>query len=97
MARALVKCIATNTGLGIDLWLDGEECENDVTDDLTKHSLRAIKERMEQEVTACIKKGISLGDIAKELGMDEDVFRSKFTLFSELSKIEKKLMELMNK
>ena len=97
VARALVKCIATNTGLGFDLWLDGEECENDVTDDLTKHSLRAIKERMEQEVTACIKKGISLGDIAKELGMDEDVFRSKFTLFSELSKIEKKLMELMNK
>ena len=38
-----------------------------------------------------------LGDIAKELGMDEDVFRSKFTLFSELSKIEKKLLELMNK
>lgn len=95
VARALVKCIATNTGLGFDLWLDGEECENDVTDDLSKHSLRAIKERMEQEVTALIKKGISLGDIAKELGMDEDVFRSKFTLFSELSKIEKKLVELM--
>ena len=97
VARALVKCIATNTGLGFDLWLDGEECENEVTDDLTKHSLRAIKERMEQEVTACIKKGISLGDIAKELGMDEEVFRSKFTYFSELSKIEKKLMELMQK
>ena len=97
VARALVKCIATNTGLGFDLWLDGEECENDVTDDLSRHSLKAIKERMETEVTSLMKKGYSVGEVAKELGMDEDVFKSKFSLFAELSRIEKKLLELLNR
>lgn len=94
--RAFVKGVAINTGLGFDLWLN-DTTGVDQEDDLKKHSLKAIRERMEQEVTACIKKGISLGDIAKELGMDEDVFRSKFSLFTELSKIEKTLLELMQK
>lgn len=96
VARALVKCIATNTGLGFDLWLDGEEGENEKEDDLSKHHLRAIKERMEQEVTTLMKKGYSLADIAKTFEMEEEVFRSKFTYFAELSKIEKKLLELLS-
>ena len=96
VARALVKCIATNTGLGFDLWLDGEECENETTDDLSKHSLKAIKERMEQEVTALMKKGVTFPEIAKSLGFEEDVFRSKFSYFSELYNIEKRLIELLN-
>ena len=97
VARALVKCIATNTGLGFDLWLDGDDIEEDKTDDLSKHKLRAIKERMQEEITACMQKGLSFGEVAKELGMDEEVLRSKFSYFAELSKIEKKLLELMNK
>lgn len=97
VARALVKCIATNTGLGFDLWLDGDDIEEDKTDDLTKHKLRAIKERMQEEITACMQNGMSFGDIAKELGMEEEVLRSKFSYFAELSKIEKKLLELIGK
>jgi hypothetical protein len=98
VARALVKCIATNTGLGFDLWLDGEECENDVTDDLSKHSLKAIKERMEQKITDLIKKGIPLPDIAKEFDMEEAEFRGKFlSLFNELQRIEKRLTEMLQK
>lgn len=93
--RAFVKCVAINTGLGFDLWRDDSDIEEDV-DDLSKHSLKSIKERMETEVTSLMKKGYSVSDIAKELGMDEDVFKSKFSLFVELSRIEKKLLELLN-
>lgn len=94
--RAFVKCVAINTGLGFDLWRDDSDIEEDV-DDLSKHSLKSIKERMETEVTTLLKKGYSFGEVAKELGMDEDVFRSKFSLFAELSRIEKKLLELLNR
>ena len=92
--RAFVKCVAINTGLGFDLWRDDSDIEED--DDPYKHSLKAIKERMETEVTSLMKKGYSVSDVAKELGMDEDVFKSKFSLFAELSRIEKKLLELLN-
>lgn len=98
VARALVKCIATNTGLGFDLWLDGEECETEVTDDLSKHSLKAIKERMEEKITDLIKKGISLPDIAKEFNMEDAEFRGRFlSLFNELMRIEKRLTEMLQK
>lgn len=98
VARALVKCIATNTGLGFDLWLDGEECENETVDDLSKHSLKAIKERMEQKITELIKKGISLPDVAKEFDMEDTEFRGRFlSLFNELMRIEKRLTEMLSK
>ena len=96
--RAFVKGVAIHTGLGFDLWCKSEQKEEDDApkeEDLTKHHLRAIKERMEQEVTALMKKGLSLSDIAKEFQMEEEVFRSKFSYFAELSKIEKKLLELL--
>ena len=93
--RAFVKGVAMRTGLGFGLWLNNIE-EQVQEDDPYKHSLKAIKERMETEVTSLMKKGYSVSDIAKTLGMDEDVFKSKFSLFAELSRIEKRLLELLN-
>jgi hypothetical protein len=94
--RAFVKGVAMRTGLGFGLWLtDDTGIEQEPEDDLTKHHLKAIKERMEQEVTSLMKKGLSLADIAKSVGLDEEVFRSKFSYFAELSKIEKKMLELL--
>lgn len=93
--RAFVKGVAMRTGLGFDLWLKNMD-DIEVEDDIYKHSLKVIKERMEQEVTALMSKGLSLSDIAKTLEMDEEVFRSKFSYFSELYNIEKKLVELLN-
>lgn len=97
--RAFVKGVAIHTGLGFDLWCKSEETEEDNTpreDDIYKHSLKVIKERMEQEVTSLMKKGLALSDIAKTLGLEEEVFRSKFSYFAELFNIEKKLLELLN-
>lgn len=93
--RAFVKCVAINTGLGFDLWRDDSDIEEE-GEDLNKHSLKAIKERMEQEMTACINKGHSVSDIAKACGMEEDVLRSKFSYFAELSRIEKQLLGILS-
>lgn len=92
--RAFVKGVAMRTGLGFSLWLKNAD-EFETEDDLTKHKLSAIKERMEQEVTLLMKKGYSLSDVAKTLGLDEEVFKSKFSYFAELNKIEKRLLELL--
>lgn len=88
--RAFVKCVAINTGLGFDLWMDDSDIEND-TDDLSKHNLWAIKERMQQSYTRAIKKGMSTKDIAEKLEMTEDEVKVYFTYFAQLHRFEEKL------
>lgn len=91
--RAFVKCVAINTGLGFDLWLDDSDIEQE--DDLSKHSLKAIKERMQIKVTEAIKRGMTTGEIAAKMGLEEDEFREFFTYFSKLARFEKKLDDLV--
>ena len=91
--RAFVKCVAINTGLGFNLWMDDADIENDA-DDLSKHNLFAIKERMQQSYTRAIKKGMSTGDIAKALNKTEDEVRLLFTYFDQLHRFEQELNNL---
>ncbi len=91
--RAFVKCVAINTGLGFDLWLDDSDIEAD-TDDLSKHSLASIKERMQIAYTRAIKKGMSTKDIAGKLGMTEDEVKVYFTYFAQLQRFEERLNTL---
>jgi hypothetical protein len=91
--RAFVKGVAMRTGLGFDLWL-----KNDFTskteDDLSKHNLFSIKERMQQAYTRLIKKKMSTKDIAEALEMTEDEVKVIFTYFEQLDRFEKKLNAL---
>ena len=91
--RAFVKCVAINTGLGFDLWLDDSDIEQD-GDDLTRHSIWAIKERMQIAYTRAIKKGMSTQDIAEKLEMTEDEVKVYFTYFAQLNRFEEKLNAL---
>lgn len=91
--RAFVKCVAINTGLGFDLWLDDSDVE-DGGEDLSKHSIWAIKERMQIAYTNAIKKGMSTADIAGAVGMTEDMVRVVFTYFDQLHEFEKRLGSL---
>ena len=91
--RAFVKCVAINTGLGFDLWLDDSDIEQD-GDDLTRHSIWAIKERMQIAYTRAIKKGMSTNDIAEKLEMTEDEVKVYFTYFAQLNRFEEKLNAL---
>lgn len=90
--RAFVKCVAINTGLGFDLWRDDSDIEE--ADDLSKHNLFAVKERMQIAYTKAIKKGLSTKDVADKLGMTEDEVRVYFTYFAQLHRFEEKLNAL---
>ena len=90
--RAFVKCVAINTGLGFDLWLD--DADIDEVDDLSKHNLFAIKERMQQAYTRAIKKRMSTSEIAKAVNKTEDEVRILFTYFDQLNRFEQELNAL---
>ena len=91
--RAFVKCVAINTGLGFDLWLDDSDIEPD-SDDLSKHNLFAVKERLQQAYTRAIKKGMSTKDIAKSVNKTEDEVKLLFTYFDQLNRFEQELNAL---
>jgi hypothetical protein len=91
--RAFVKCVAINTGLGFDLWRDDSDIENDV-EDLSKHNLFSIKERMQQAYTRALIKGMSTKEIATALELTEDEVKTYFTYFDQLHRFEKKLSAL---
>ena len=91
--RAFVKCVAINTGLGFDLWLD-DGVLDDEPEDLSKHNLFAIKERMQIAYTRAIKKGMTTKEIAAKLEMTEDEVKVYFTYFAQLDRFEQKLNAL---
>jgi hypothetical protein len=92
--RAFVKGVAMRTGLGFDLWLNNME-EVDTEEDLSKHSLFAIKERFQQEYTRVIKnKKMSTSEIAAACEMTEDEVKTVFTYFEQLNRFEQKLLKI---
>ena len=91
--RAFVKGVAMRTGLGFNLWLKNMD-EQSNEEDLSKHSLFAIKERFQEEYTRVMKKRMSTKDIAEACGMTEDEVKVLFTYFDQLDRFEKKLMAL---
>ena len=94
--RLFVKGVAIRTGLGFNLWLKNERDDekNNWEDDLSKHSLFKISERLQQLVTAKIKQGISLEKIASNLGISEEELKNYFTYFKILDRLEKRIGEM---
>ena len=89
--RAFVKCVAINTGLGFDLWLDDSDMETE-GEDLSKHSLRAIQERMQIAYTKLLKTGMTTGEIAEKLRTNESTINYMLTKsFDDLVHLEKDL------
>lgn len=94
MARAFVKAIALRYGLGFSLW-SKEEIDAQDDDDLTKHSLFAIKTRLQIEYTRVLRdKQLSTKEIAAKCEMSEDEVKVLFTFFDQLDRFEKKLLAL---
>lgn len=89
--RAFVKGVAIRTGLGFSLWSGGDPEMADQEDDLSKHSLKAIKERVQKLYTSIAKRGLSQSDIARALDMDTDTVKTMFTYYDQLERFEKKL------
>lgn len=92
--RAFVKGVAMRTGLGFDLWLKDMEGVSQ-EDDLSKHSLYAIKQRFQEEYTKVLRdKHLTTKEIAEKCAMSEDEVKVLFTFFDQLDRFEKKLLEL---
>ena len=92
--RAFVKGVAMRTGLGFDLWLDDEDSKS-TEDDLNKHNLKSIEERVQQTYTRLIRKGMTTNEIAQALNKTPDEVKTIFTFFAQLDRFEQDLTRLL--
>ena len=91
--RALVKAIAIRYGLGFSLW-SRDEIDDTQEEDLYKHSLDAIKLRLQQTYTQKLQKHMSVSDIAKGVGMSEEEVKVLFSYFEIIKRFETNLQKL---
>lgn len=89
--RAFVKGVAMRTGLGFGLWLDNmDDKEASGEEDLSKHNIYAIRERMQQAYTKLIKRGLSTSEIAQMMGTSEQTVQYYLNgIFDEINRFEK--------
>lgn len=88
--RAFVKGVAMRTGLGFGLWLDDMDDKADGEEDLSKHNIYAIRERMQQAYTKLVKRGLSTGEIASMMGTSEQTVQYYLNgIFDEINRFEK--------
>jgi len=64
--RAYVKCVAIETGLGINLWLKEDLTD---TEDLSIHNIYSIQKRIEEKITYLLKRGITEDELYQKLGV----------------------------
>lgn len=97
--RLFVKGVALRTGLGFDLWLK-EEKKNEADsweDDVNKHDIFKVKERLQTIYTNKLKLGLTTKDIAQKLNKTEDEVKAIFSYFDTLNNFEKELAKIDNK
>ena len=89
--RLFVKGVAIHTGLGFDLWLKEEKeiAKNDKDDDLSKHSILACKERLEQLITMKLQGGLTKDEICEALKIEEETMAAYLSYFKILDRLEK--------
>ena len=93
--RAFVKGVAMRTGLGFGLWLDDMDNRDDGEEDLSKHNIYAIRERMQQSYTKLVKRGLSTSEIAKMMGTSEQTVQYYLNgIFDEINRFEKAMSGL---
>lgn len=92
-ARAFVKGVAIRTGLGFKLWVNDKDTDP-APDDLSGHSIMAIKQRVEQLLTTKLQNGLSMDDIYHALGVSKRQFDSTMLAFQNIQYIENKLRAL---
>lgn len=94
--RAFVKGVAIHTGLGFGLWSDDIGDIEDTVDDLSKHSLQAIKDRILEKVTALMKRNISEDEIAAYNNMSVEEMKGLFSYFTSINRFERSLNQMLN-
>lgn len=91
LARAFVKCVAIRTGLGFDLWAEGDA--DDGEDDLSRHNIFSIKERIERAITAKEKSGMTHDDLLAACGLNAKQLVKIMGYFDTIAALERKVGE----
>lgn len=96
--RAFVKGVALHTGLGFNMWVQSEIVEDAIPEeDLSKHKILKIRERMLELITDKIKSGFTKGEIAEAAGMSEDELDAFFKVdFRRIHNVEARIRALKN-
>ena len=96
MCRSFVKGVAIYTGLGFDLWLKNEEhdVKDNWEDDLSKHNIFKIQERLQILISSKMKQGLTTEKIASNLGVSEEELKGYFMYFKLLDRLEKRIGEM---
>ena len=89
--RAFVKGVAIYTGLGFSLWQKDDDIRED---DLSKHNIMKIKQRMGQLISSKMANDMSLGDIAKGLNITENELRAYLNYYNIMDRLEKAIEKL---
>ena len=92
-ARAFVKGVAIHTGLGFSLWGNDKDTESD-PDDLSSHSILAIKRRIEMEITAKMQSGMDMGTIIRGIGITQRQFDNTMKSIDNIQWIENQIKKL---
>ena len=93
--RAFVKGVAMMTGLGFNLWLK-DDMDTGSDEDLSKHSIWAIRERMQNQCTSLVKKGLTTKEIAQKVGIPEQTLLQYYLggVFDEIARVETEMAKL---
>lgn len=90
--RAFVKGVAMRLGLGWSLWLKEDDFQQE--EDLSKHDIHKIKERVQMLYTQQLRVGADARNIAEALDMSVDEVKIIFTYFDQLDRFERKLANI---
>lgn len=91
-ARAFVKGVAIHTGLGFKLW--SETRDTDEQDDLSGHSIFAIKRRIEEQITRKLQDGMELTELYGLVDLSRRQFDTLMAQFNNIALLEEKLKAL---
>lgn len=93
-ARAFVKGVAIHTGLGFSLWVSDKD--SDVgNDDLSGHSIYAIKQRIEMLITAKMSTGgMSQKELFDAINISEKQFNLIMKAFDNIAILEERLRRI---
>lgn len=90
--RLFVKGVAIRTGLGFDLWQTQETKEDeDAVEDLSKHNILKVAERVKEKLTSKMQLGLTLDDIAEQLNLTQEELMAQLSYYATLDRLEKGL------
>jgi hypothetical protein len=90
IARGFVKGVAVKTGLGYDLWLKEDETTK-MSEDLSIHNIRKIQQRVEEKISAAIRRYGTEDELLRHLGIKKSQLDAIMKSFNNIEVLEARL------